>query len=60
VSVLCRYPGGVEDGEQGLEFFVKQGFGFVAGGDGIYWTFLSRVHNIITNPRAKNCFLATI
>ena len=36
VSVLGVIADGIEVGEQGLEFFKKQGFGFCAGSDRIH------------------------
>jgi hypothetical protein len=54
VTALGVSSGGVEVGEKGLEFFVKQGFGFVAGSDGIHWTSLSEgLENHYNKPPPK-------
>jgi hypothetical protein len=41
----------IEVGEKGLKFFVKQGFGFAAGRNGVHRTSVSKkFYRIITNP----------
>jgi hypothetical protein len=41
VTILGVTASGIEVGEKGLEFFVKQGFGVIAGSNGVHRTSLS-------------------
>jgi hypothetical protein len=53
MSVLGFIASGIKVGEKGLEFFVKQGFGFGAGCNGVHLTSVSEGSRHYNKPQPK-------